>query len=746
MLANALVYKARWPLEEPCHCATENFVPPRRASCRLIATAGQVSEETMKLEKITISNFKGIREAVVEPSTFTCMVGANNAGKSSVLQAVVTLLNRPAQLPTAMFYDADAPVILRATFSGVTGDHLLRLADEHRDRIAALVRDERLTLIAKYRIEQRVEVTTLRSIPSDQRFDDDAVDELFRGKRGAAVRQALTERFPEYAELAPAQLNITEAKAFLRERASELPEDQLQTVERPLPSGAPASITALLPEPIYIPAVKNLSDDLKTTQSTSFGRLLGLLLDDMQPDIAEVSEALGRLNSMLNRVLEAGEHVDRRHHRVQALETMVEGLLRENFPRAPVQFEIPPPELRTILNSAQIYVDDGSKDLIENKGDGIKRSLTFALLQAYVQTLRDRAVAPEGPAIKPLLFLFEEPELYLHPKSQRTLFDTLSRISALHQVVVTTHSPIFFAPDVTASFIRVAKMDAEPKPIGRLYPVDFTRDAQRATSFRLAKFENLDAAFFSDRVVLIEGESDDFFCRHISKIFDTNWCFEKAGISIVRVSGKGNFSKFRDFFGAFGIETKIVADLDAVFDGYDHLGANAEAGQLRAAAIQQIDSRIAALGTAREPTTRQIQSRINQRTWKQRYEQAKLVLREMQRTKSVDDQGLAQLDELFTWEHDIARVRVCKEDNEAAAALLPLIDSLRQQGICVLTKGAIEDYYPRNTPADGPKPDRALAAINLVTNRNDAMGLSLPLGENRQPELFEVFSELFRAI
>ena len=87
---------------------------------------------------------------------------------------------------------------------------------------------------------------------------------------------------------------------------------------------------------------------------------------------------------MLNRVVDGIDIIDNRHAKVQNLENLIEGFLRENFPYVKVELDIPPPELRTILNSAQIYVDDGSKDLIDNKGDGIKRSLTFALLQAYV--------------------------------------------------------------------------------------------------------------------------------------------------------------------------------------------------------------------------------------------------------------------------------------------------------------------------------------------------------------------------
>ncbi|AXF23442.1 hypothetical protein CUJ89_23775 [Burkholderia pyrrocinia] len=43
--------------------------------------------------------------------------------------------------------------------------------------------------------------------------------------------------------------------------------------------------------------------------------------------------------------------------------------------------------------------------------------------------------------------------------------------------------------------------------------MNFSLDLEKAETFRLAKFENADAAFFSRRVVLFEGESDDAYCR-----------------------------------------------------------------------------------------------------------------------------------------------------------------------------------------------------------------------------------------
>jgi len=695
----------------------------------------------MKLASIQLKNFKSLREAEFDPTQFGCLVGENNAGKSSVLQAITYALKRPASLAQELYYDKALPIEFVLNFSSIAENDLARLADEHRTKIEPLVDNGTLTLFIRYSLGEKIAITIGKTLPCEPKYRDDAIGEILKGKKGGAVKAAVVEHYPEFANNAPDELNIGQAKTYLAQQIAALPEDQFERGETPLPSGFSSSITELLPEPIYIPAVKDIGDDLKTSQSTSFGRLLGLLLDDMLPDLASVHTALEDLDRLFNRQSVEGVEQDDRHQKVRDLETLIEGFLSANFPRAKLELRVPPPELKTILNSAQLYVDDGARDLIDNKGDGIKRTMTFALLQAYVH--RQNLVAA-GATPRPLLFLFEEPELYLHPKSQRILFDTLAKISTVHQVVVTTHSPLFYAPGVTATFVRVAKEPAQPKPVGVLHKVNFVLDQESAETFRLARFDNADAAFFSKRVVLFEGESDDAFCRHVAKLLNPAWDFDTHNIALVRVSGKGNFAKYRKFFEAFGIEVKVMADLDALFDGHHHLGNCPQAAALRNAMIQNLDARIAILGVKAEPSPRQIRSRVSQDGYKQRYDAARAALVAVKATGQLADNTIQLLDDLFVWEAPIARVKVCRDDADARSNIVATLDALRASGICVLSKGAIEDYYPANAPTSGPKPDRALAAAKLVTSADEAGNLSAPLAQGRSAELIEIFGEIFR--
>lgn len=631
---------------------------------------------------------------------------------------------------------------------------LNRLKAEHRVKMEPLIYGGELTLTAKYLKSDGLELMVSKLVPSEVRYRDEGIAENFKGMRSAAqARTVIEEHYPEFFAELPDGSTPAQAKLYLNDKINQLQADQFQYVDTTLPSGIPSSISALIPEPIYIPAVKNFEDDLKTTQSTSFGRLLGLLMDDLSPELQDINNTLIDLKNRLNRYKdENGDIRDERLEKVIQLEQTVEGFLAENFPNVKIHLEIPPPELKTILNSAQIYVDDGSRDLIENKGDGVKRSLTFSLLRAYVKMLSERN-RPEADAEgeedqevlldRPLLFLFEEPELYLHPKAQRILFGTLGSISQLHQTVITTHSPLFFAPGVTAQFIRVAKEESDPKPIGKLYPVDFSVDQENLNTFRMAKFDHSDAAFFSSHIVLFEGESDDYFLQHVARLLNDNWDFDKKNIGLVEVGGKGNFSKFRHFFESFGLKVSIISDLDVLIKDFNHLGASEDSTAQRSTLIQGVDERVAELGIQPELTGKRVKGVVKNPRWVSAYDQAKEIIHRVAETHNVTDQDLETLNSLFAWEQDESRYVVLSTDNAIQQQLVEMLDTLRAENIYILSKGAIEEYYPVEAVRNMSKPERALKVIELVTVQEHAQALSRPLADGRPTEFEEIFRHIF---
>ncbi|MCP5775023.1 hypothetical protein NL389_34905, partial [Klebsiella pneumoniae] len=72
-----------------------------------------------------------------------------------------------------------------------------------------------------------------------------------------------------------------------------------------LPTGFSNTVTPMFPEPIYIPAVKDFSDEIKTKESTSFGKLIKILFKQIEqsPEFLDIKNSFEKLNKMLNRQL-----------------------------------------------------------------------------------------------------------------------------------------------------------------------------------------------------------------------------------------------------------------------------------------------------------------------------------------------------------------------------------------------------------------------------------------------------------
>ncbi|MDO8443877.1 MAG: AAA family ATPase, partial [Candidatus Azambacteria bacterium] len=86
-------------------------------------------------------------------------------------------------------------------------------------------------------------------------------------------------------------------------------------------------------------------------------------------------------------------------------------------------------------------IENGVKRGLNELGQGTQRIIVASILKAYLDILVERKIHTENP----VLILFEEPEIYLHPRLKRTLNATLEKIAEQdnHQVIITTHDPYF---------------------------------------------------------------------------------------------------------------------------------------------------------------------------------------------------------------------------------------------------------------------------------------------------------------
>lgn len=708
----------------------------------------------MKIAQLHVENYRGLRDVVIPMSHFGCVIGENSVGKSSVLQALA-LFESGGEIRDSDFFDLKNPVRIEVTLDEIDDSDLSRLEQDHRTKIIANIDNGRLILCRRYEKPGKGQLRLVSKIATDERFHDAHIDELVKGKSDAILRDIVAEHYSEIYSDLPDGTRLTQAavRKCIATYVTAMPEASKSPADVVLPTGIDKSILPLLPECIYIPAVKDLGDDVKTSQSSSFGKLIKILLDEISSKL----DSFGRMFDELNRILnvssdQSGEQSDHRLPEVRRIEQTIGKFVQESFPRVSVRLEIPPPELSTVLNSARIIADDGVEGNFDSKGDGLKRSLTFAILRAYVELKKEGAFSgsPAARQTRPYMLLFEEPELYLYPKAQQQLFEALTLFAQHNFVMVSTHSPTFFGPRATQTFVKLVKRRdtlLSAKPFTYAYHVNVS-DMSVKDQFQIICHENNNAAFFSDRVLLVEGDSDFLVIRELGTALDEQWSFTRHPVALAKINGKGSIARYREFFARFDVSVAVLADLDVITDGFGKLNADAQAVALRDGLIKRVDAVLSLAEAGTELTSSELSNL-------KRSGEARALWRAAQEASeafSRDEITFADLDEavksFFAQQKNDARLEVLRlaEDGEVARLKESLLTTLREQYIFVLSRGEIEDYYPEHLTGND-KPSLALSFCNWIGEIGGSVrtldALAPTIDENGKCEFDRIFEQLF---
>lgn len=132
--------------------------------------------------------------------------------------------------------------------------------------------------------------------------------------------------------------------------------------------------------------------------------------------------------------------------------------------------------------NVEIDIDDGVRTSLANKGDGVKSLVTMALL-SQLSTKGQR------------LIIVDEPENHLHPEAVHYIDRVLREISSIHQVLISTHNPIFVNRNSIASNLIV--------DCGRVVKANRVEDIR--STLGVACSDNL---LDADYIIIVEGESD----------------------------------------------------------------------------------------------------------------------------------------------------------------------------------------------------------------------------------------------
>lgn len=187
---------------------------------------------------------------------------------------------------------------------------------------------------------------------------------------------------------------------------------------------------------------------------------------------------------------------------------------------------------------------EGTDNLYPTSGEGRKKLLVYSIYGL---------LAENEEATKINLFLIEEPENHLHRALQLSLSRYLFNESDSKYLFLTTHSSLILAEMDQVNLVRIYNSN-KINSASIFYEVP-----KEYKNLRLKLNKELSEAIFADRVLLVEGPSEEILFSRVLRA--VNPCYEIQGIYILPVLGI-NFKRYIDILHALNICCIVKTDND----------------------------------------------------------------------------------------------------------------------------------------------------------------------------------------
>lgn len=517
----------------------------------------------MRLQSIHIERLRSVRDVVLEHfGEFNVLIGKNNSGKSSILAAIDTFFTcvRNADVVTLTppfgqqidFWNKEvsAPIEITVGFSLSLEerDTLLQdiIVEAPQMRNATVDVNPDLEMFAticivpsdRYGFVRRIAIrgampnvghppaekeilsinrdaahelfermSKLRTLNTDleslQNAADSRLDYFFNTlsrEREAGVARfgyALREVFPNSSrglqdalrKIGAEASSVEDLKTAIQGQAAQLKDDIKLLTSQALVK----KISTFSGEEATIPAyVRNLLQQIASVKVLH-------LKDRRRPIGSEEAQQI------LNLKIERGGS-----EKLRAIQEPVQTLLGVQIDAFRAEEE-ENPFARTAIgrraSGAELDVDDF---LVEVNGSGIQEALRVILDTEFQ---------------KPQILLVEEPEIHLHPALETGMMRYLKRLSSRCQVFLTTHSTNFLDTAEMKNVYLVSKDDATQ--VRHISLEEAGSQLPKELGLRLSSL------FMFDRLVFVEGESDETVLREVASTMKINLSQHNVGFVIM---------------------------------------------------------------------------------------------------------------------------------------------------------------------------------------------------------------------
>ncbi len=491
----------------------------------------------MKLDRVTLKNFRGYRdETPIEIDDLTAFIGKNDAGKSSVLEALEIFFNNSAVTCEREDLSIDAQskdIEISCVFSDVPDAIVIdaanptNLADEHllnRDRkleikkafsATAAKPKEKISICCMHpSIDGCADLLTLKRSELRARAEELGVAEAgYNGNVNASIRHAIREHLGD--------LKLTSIELLVDKEDTKKVYD---TIKDYLPIYA-----------LFQSDRQSRDDDREVTDPMKLAvqqalQDLGAELDHIKAEVrAKAIETAGRT--------------------LVKLKEMAPELARELTPEFKTE-----PKFDSLFKLS-ITSDDGIA--VNKRGSGVRRLILLNFFRAEAERRRSETVATE------VIYAFEEPETSQHPDHQEMLMKAFLELANApsSQIILTTHTPAL-AAFLPVESVRFIERNGHKRTVESGTEEVFQKVVDTLGILPDPIPKNAVA------ILLVEGKSDIHFIHHTAEKLKgggfIDATFEDRRFAVVPIGGCGNIKHWRtlQLASQFGVPYCVLLDSD----------------------------------------------------------------------------------------------------------------------------------------------------------------------------------------
>ena len=315
-------------------------------------------------------------------------------------------------------------------------------------------------------------------------------------------------------------------------------------------------LAILYPEYRLIAADSKLSEEANPEKANLVNDLIKELLDRRQSSsnrsiVRKLEQALLLLGGLVNRSTSPSSAAWRDIENLESKLSLSIKPITPGEPKVRIQIQGSIPTLEQLFTKGRIRIDDGLELDFSEHGLGLQRSFVVSTLHTWCDIIGRKNDSQD------YVFGFEEPELYLHPHAIRILLHAFENIAENDQIIFSSHSTEFVNRVPLENVIcvkRCQNVRSIIQPELSHLSVNTKSKVQRYLR------EDRSDMLFARAVLLVEGQSEVFALPGMARTL--GYDFDRSGVSVVFVNGRGNFATYHVILNSFGIPHVILADGD----------------------------------------------------------------------------------------------------------------------------------------------------------------------------------------